>query len=145
MFILSLDGGGRLSTLNILAAIGGNTFWCMLVVISLAGSAGICVYMLKKNCLTNSAVTILSTSFIFTTSIFIILFLKAEFVLDWLYCIYIEIFFNGDFYSGQERVLQTVPFMIRTYFLFLMANLFYSGYPSFFLLKIKHCTKRSIK
>ncbi|EFN6200202.1 hypothetical protein FVK30_20520, partial [Escherichia coli] len=28
MFILSLDGGGRLSTLNILAAIGGNTFWC---------------------------------------------------------------------------------------------------------------------
>nr|WP_249924240.1 hypothetical protein [Escherichia coli] len=125
MFILSLDGGGRLSTLNILAAIGGNTFWCMLVVISLAGSAGICVYMLKKNCLTNSAVTILSTSFIFTTSIFIILFLKAEFVLDWLYCIYIEIFFNGDFYSGQERVLQTVPFMIRTYFLFLMANLFF--------------------
>ena len=44
MFILSLDGGGRLSTLNILAAIGGNTFWCMLVVISTA-SAGICVYM----------------------------------------------------------------------------------------------------
>ncbi|WP_250218260.1 hypothetical protein [Escherichia coli] len=83
VFMLSLDGGGRLSILNILAAIGGNTFWCVLVVISLAESAGICVYMLKKNCLTNSAVTILSTSFIFTTSIFVILFLKAEFVLDW--------------------------------------------------------------
>ncbi|MDU9537457.1 hypothetical protein F8C11_26575, partial [Escherichia coli] len=40
MFILSRDVGGRLSTLNILAAIGGNTFWGMLVVISLAGSAG---------------------------------------------------------------------------------------------------------
>ncbi|HHY1857258.1 TPA: hypothetical protein ACV199_005056, partial [Escherichia coli] len=32
VFILSLDGGGRLSILNILAAIGGNTFWCVLVV-----------------------------------------------------------------------------------------------------------------
>lgn len=78
VFMLSLDGGGRLSILNILAAIGGNTFWCVLVVISLAESAGICVYMLKKNCLTNSAVTILSTSFIFTTSIFVILFLRRS-------------------------------------------------------------------
>ena len=137
VFMLSLDGGGRLSILNILAAIGGNTFWCVLVVISLAESAGICVYMLKKNCLTNSAVTILSTSFIFTTSIFVILFLKAEFVLDWLYCIYIEIFFNGDFYSGQEKLLHTVPFMIRTYFLFLMANLFLFWLSFFFLIKNK--------
>ncbi|HHU1628179.1 TPA: hypothetical protein ACUA4A_003976 [Escherichia coli] len=137
VFMLSLDGGGRLSILNILAAIGGNTFWCVLVVISLAESAGICVYMLKKNCLTNSAVTILSTSFIFTTSIFVILFLKAEFVLDWLYCIYIEIFFNGDFYSGQEKLLQTVAFMIRTYFLFLMANLFLFWLSFFFLIKNK--------
>lgn len=103
VFMLSLDGGGRLSILNILAAIGGNTFWCVLVVISLAESAGICVYMLKKNCLTNSAVTILSTSFIFTTSIFVILFLKAEFVLDWLYCIYIEIFLMGIFIQVRKN------------------------------------------
>ncbi|EAN4681864.1 hypothetical protein EHN46_23600 [Salmonella enterica] len=140
VFILSLDGGGRFSILNVLAAIGGNTFWCVLVMISLAGSAGICAYMMKKGRLTNATVTILATSFIFTISMFVIFFLKAEFVLDWLYRIYVGMFFDGDFYSGSERLLQVVPFMIRTFFFFLMVNLFLFS-VSFYLFKIHKLKK----
>ena len=144
VFILSLDGGGRLSLLNVLAAIGGNTFWCVLVMISLSVSAGICAFMMKKGRLTNAAVTILATSFIFTTSMFVIFFLKAEFVLDWLYRIYIGMFFDGDFYSGSERLLQVVPFTIRAFLFFLMINLFLFS-VSFCLFKIQKLKKSYIK
>ncbi len=43
----------------------------------------------------------------------------------------------GIFIQVRKKLLQTVPFMIRTYFLFLMANLFLFWLSFFFLIKNK--------